>query len=339
MIDRRVAALLLVLLLSFTGDRPSSAAAKNATEKAAHPKRRILEFPKGHSIGLLRIFAKGQEPEDGKIISDRAPIVVKPAIGHVEIGAGQFVQFKPNGNFYKHPDLLDQIPPDGLDKIDLQFIPMFDEDIGRASAAMKYVTRLKGLKSLNVDKSDLKDDSFCQVEQLPNLTCVSAYATQITGACLKNLAKLKKLRSLTLGSANIKKTDLQYLYQMPNLIYLSLKRCALTDSDLGFLDVMPNLESLSLCSSPELTDACIDRIAKLKKLQYLDLRECPISIAAFKKLKGLHLVAICIPSKKLRQADVDDLQRALPSTALMYPHHPGKANPDVEELFAPVSRH
>jgi hypothetical protein len=321
-------------------NKESQSTAKASTSAIADTAHeRVLHFP-AQSIGALEIFPAGYVPEDVRMEPTRVvfPQSRLAASGTVKIAAGQFVHFRPSAKFFADPTVLNAIPPDGIDKIDMQFIPMFDEDDGLFPKAMTSVLRLTGLRFLNLNRSDATDKDVSRITCLKELLGVSAFAVPLDGSCIKELATLPKLKGLRIGNTTLNKDYLKYLPKFPKLVWLSLDGLMLHDQDIEYVSQCTQLTSLSL-NRDMVTDACIPLLAKLTNLTMLDLRNTYVTDAGALKLRHLKLKILGLPATGLGRAQAQALTGAFPATRLILEKRGSIKNEDYTTIFAPITRH
>jgi len=119
--------------------------------------------------------------------------------------------------------------------------------------------------------------------------CRLTGGVQITDLGVAKLAKLKKLRRLDLSGAKVTSTGLKALHNFPQLERLSLWNCrGLDDATATVLAGLPNLTNLDLSDTP-LSDAALEKLKALSRLQHLYLTGTKITAAAaetFRKEKS-----------------------------------------------------
>jgi Leucine-rich repeat (LRR) protein len=140
---------------------------------------------------------------------------------------------------------------------------------------------------------DITNDTLSFLSAAPQLQMLVLARTRITDAGLGPVASLKELRVLVLNS-RITDDGLQQLQALRALQDLSFPRAAaITDKSCGVLSGFGQLEHLDL-SGTKTTDACIGRLAGLKRVKSLVLGDrmtdkAAASLARMRSLESLDL--------------------------------------------------
>ncbi|MBN2181815.1 MAG: hypothetical protein JW715_07855 [Sedimentisphaerales bacterium] len=196
---------------------------------------------------------------------------------------------------------------------------------GITSRGLKFLTTLNSLEQLYAP-GGLTNDGLSEIASLSSLKALYIGSHNLTNADLANLAKLPLLEELDLaGRGRVNDAGLIHLAKLPRLSYLMLggenftdngiahlKNCPslrilnlgylnqLTDEAVIHLSEIPQLERICFHSSPNITNAGIIHLTKLKFLTMLDIKNAKVTdkglihLAKIKTLENLTLPDIGI---------------------------------------------
>jgi Leucine-rich repeat (LRR) protein len=291
---------------------------------------RLVQFPKDYSLGELYIVNNGQDPAvmNNQLLSGAAR-------GAVKVPAGKVVTLKAGRYLFKNPGVVNTLPPDALDSLKLWGYPMDDSNVSQCDSAMKFVSHLKGLAALSLDRSDATDAGMACAAQLSQLQMFSAAGTAVTGASLKQLGPLKKLKVLRLSGDVVKEENFQYLTQFPALQYLDLSHVGLSEAGLKYIGLCGQIVALDISTNKLIDDQSIKHLLRLKKLSCLTIRGTSISVKGVLQLKALPLKLIVLPGSHYKKEDLDVLKKALPRVEIIMPAN-GPVDSDTKQLYAPL---
>lgn len=126
-----------------------------------------------------------------------------------------------------------------------------------------------------------------------------------------------RLTAVSLEGWDISDTDLLPFNTLTHLQSLKLSGTQVSTTGLSHLTDLPQLQILELDSCPQLSDAALVHVAKIRSLQTLSLRDTPITDAGVEHLTSLKkLRALSIGNSLITQAGVAKLQQALPNCAV-----------------------
>jgi Leucine-rich repeat (LRR) protein len=190
-------------------------------------------------------------------------------------------------------------------------------------AALAFLRGHRQLKTLNLRGTDVTDTSLAYIAALPNLKALDISFTQITDVGLEHLAALALLEDLNLGGNKISGVGLHVLKLLPKLKKLSFygiqRRNAgwcwapvVTDLELDTISLLAGLEDLNvglgvglgvprpndlgpadgeaecrIAGGTRITDLGLTRLAKLTKLQQLDVSGSAVTSDGLKALAPL----------------------------------------------------
>lgn len=285
---------------------------------------RCLKFP-DVDLGVVlikpnQLFAS--EPDD--VVSKAKPV---PARGTVNVPADSFVTYCPNGNFYKNPQLLTQLPANAFDGLVFRFIAIDDQEVGRGDRGLQAMSRFKTLRIADLEKADFSDESLASLKECRDLEILQLYGTDLRGHFLKELTSCQKLKVLFLPYTDIDKRYLHYLNKYPQLCKLNLVRSGVDAVALAPLKDCKNLSSLDLSANAGIKDDIVPLALSMKQLKFLYLGKTNVSSEARKKLEGNNII-----TNKGHLAGKDHKEKN------RLKNHKKKNENDVEIIFGPVSR-
>ena len=179
------------------------------------------------------------------------------------------------------------------------------------TAMLDKLAGLKSLRWLRLFNTQISDDGFKQLTDVPKLTFLDLdynvattdaslahmaqhlssvtdlglHGTSITDDGLVHLGQLKHLKSLNLTATKINGAGLAHLAALDSLHYLILNATSIKDESLKHLANLPSLENLELLKTG-ISDAGVEYLVHLTKLKRLVIRETKISSAGFEQLKA-----------------------------------------------------
>jgi hypothetical protein len=280
----------LTLLAALGSVAVSLCALTSSNLTLAASSEKTLNFPASQSVGW--IIDVTQDPGlECNIHGNR----LCKSQGTVKVSRSKHLKFEPNSHFFEQPECLLKLPSDAFDYIELRFLSMADNEENISDKVIAYVTHLKGLKVVSLDKSETTDAAAAKLAFLPNLTSLSATDSLVRGKCLDELRKCKSIRFLRFGNGEIDHSSLQFLAQFPNLKRLSLRRAGLKKTDIEQVSKCTSLVNLAISQNPALDDSCVALITKLKNLTDLELAETAVSSAGLEKLSVLKNLNVSLP--------------------------------------------
>jgi hypothetical protein len=291
-------------------------------------KERIINFPKDYSLGQIAISTVlGTDVDAGMKGAARGKVVVP---------AKQYSWFIPAHHFYLNPSSINVLDPDSIDKISLTAASLDDSEDGLCDRSIRYVSHLKGLIGLDLDRSDATDAGAKDVDKLPNLQRFSAFFAMLDGSCFKYFSNLKKLRDIEVQGNNIKDENLKYLAAIPNLECLDLSQNCISDIGIKGLANSPQLKLLNVSSNPKITDASVDTLLTLKKLNNLIIAGTSLTISGITRLKALSIASITLPNAYYSEYEMKKLHQAFPKSIISFPRRGAKVTPEMNNLYGPL---
>ncbi len=279
-----LAALVSVTMASLCG------LASSDDKALATGSEKTLNFPASQSVGWII-----DVPQDPGLECNIHGNRLCKAQGTVKVSRSKHLKFEPNSHFFEQPECLLKLPGDAFDYIELRFLSMADNEENISDKVITYVTHLKGLKAVSLDKSETTDAAAAKLALLPNLTSLSATDSLVRGKCLDQLRKCKTISFLRFGNGEIDHSSLQFLAQFPNLKRLSLRKTQLRKADIEQVCKCTNLINLAISQNPGVDDSCVALVTKLKNLTDLELADTAVSIAGLEKLSVLKNLNVSLP--------------------------------------------
>jgi beta-lactamase regulating signal transducer with metallopeptidase domain/protocatechuate 3,4-dioxygenase beta subunit len=161
-------------------------------------------------------------------------------------------------------------------------------------AGMKHLAGLRKLRHLHVNDGRLGDAALAVFGQLPRLERLSLQGNSFSDDGLKALAGLEQLKSLWIGMNHQPITDagVRYLSGLTSLEELDLQRAQVGDKGIAALKNLKQLRVLYITgntkeTSKPPTDACVNYLLGLTKLQHLTLTSPAITEQGVKRLATL----------------------------------------------------
>ncbi len=294
------------------------------TTSAQADSYRVLEFPNDTSYGKIIMLGKGWDLFDkrnkGKLLAD--------ARGSVKAPKGEPLMFVASFAFVQHPEVLDKLPADAFECMIVESLPAEDKIV-------RPISRMTGLRRLDLKEGEFSDKAFAQVRSLVNLETLYVRECFVTGESVTQIGTLKKLKLLSLSILNLNWPLLaQSGPAFPNLNYLYIQKTNLTDDGLKWVLKMPHLHKLDVDDNG-ITDAALPYIKQLKELKEISLKRTKFSTRGLMELKALtQLQDIYFSKKQLSPADIKQLAAVLKHTQLHMP--PSEVNSETINLWAPL---
>jgi hypothetical protein len=138
--------------------------------------------------------------------------------------------------------------------------------------------------------TQLADDDFAAVEQLPQRTKIGVSHENPTDADLERLGRLPRLRLLSLKGELVTDSALAYIQNLTALETLDLSDTHVTDAGLVYLSHLPHLKELDLTGA-EVTDLGLERLRGLTNLTRLELRGTKVTDAGLQFLSEMKQLA------------------------------------------------
>jgi hypothetical protein len=126
---------------------------------------------------------------------------------------------------------------------------------------LKYLARLKQLKHLDLQGTQVTDSGLEQLKGLSQLLQLNVKGTKVTDAGLEHIEELENLQFIHLAGTQISDAGLEHLENLKHLTFLYLSQTAITNAGLEHLNGLKHLSILELTGT-KVTD---DGVAKLQK--------------------------------------------------------------------------
>jgi hypothetical protein len=143
------------------------------------------------------------------------------------------------------------------------------------------------------NRFEVTDEALLLFPALQALESLNLGHTHVTSAGLVHLTTLHRLKELDLQSTAVTGSGALHLTRLTNLTALNLGFCShWTDMAMANL-ALPCLKRLSLRACAEITDGAMEHIAKLQRLQVLNLQHCIcITATGLGHLRSLDLLEL-----------------------------------------------
>ena len=147
--------------------------------------------------------------------------------------------------------------------------------------------RLKFLELLNINLPD--PASLAPLARLTRLEYIRLWRSPRDDSCLEHLRGLTGLKTLDLRQTILTDAGVDRLAGMDQLEKVLIDGSKLTDAGLTRLAAHLALTELYLNPSPNITDASLEALGKVRSITYLQLTGSNVSDAGLKHLQGLKL--------------------------------------------------
>ncbi len=154
-----------------------------------------------------------------------------------------------------------------------------------SDAGLAHLHGFKNLRTLYLSGQPLTDAGLAHILELEHLMGLGLSSTQVTEAGFARLTALKNLRNLNLERTRVTDAIFPHLKGLPELEDLTLGGTHVTEAGLAGLQRVANLRFLSLKGSPQLSDAAVPQLLKLRSLTEIDLSDTGVSAKEYAALK------------------------------------------------------
>jgi len=291
---------------------------------------RVLNFPTDSSVGAVYFSSVGATPQGND--------PHRPARGMIKVPRGQVVTFAPSHRLCQNPAILRNLAPNSIDRFALNISSMDDAEDKFCDNTLSYVSHLKGLVELLVDRSNSTNAGVAGVKDLPGLQVLSGNETVLDGSCLNVFAGHKELRCISLYSSEMSDKTMKYLAALPNLESLNIAHCNVSDEGLKQLQNCKKLALLDLSVNAKITDNCVPILLKMKSLRYVSLFRTGIKNKAVVPLRNSSIEVIILPEPVQYQSQISLIRKAMPKVGVIGISDPAKRpiDPEVQKMYAPL---
>ena len=174
--------------------------------------------------------------------------------------------------------------PSALDEVDatqLQQMVLYTRNLNVNGGnftrqSMKNICKLKALRRLNLNWTDLDDKRLGMVcKSLHNIKRLNIGLTNVSDAGITYLQQLELLEELVLHNCSLTDYGIALLGKLTNLQRLDMSGYVMvSDEALGNLSSLPRLQQLILQQWKQLGDVGLSHIAQISQLRVLDLTGC-----------------------------------------------------------------
>ena len=268
--------------------------------RADVPGERIVQFPKGDTLGDLSIRNWGSTEDKWTPFGAAKDSVTVPA--------GKQLRLEISGKEKAWIGALADLPPEALQSLQISEARLTPEQV-------KAVGRLSALRELEFVKARLDGDTLKILRALRGLKVFHIEETGINKGWLAPLAKFGSLEEVGLKHARVDDEALAPIGKLKHLRVLDLTGTRITDKGLKEIGKLKDLRSLNLFETA-VTDAGMRSLTKLTHLESLQLPGT-IGASGVEAFKGLPVYASLMYRPMLRLLVVDGATRqALPGVPL-----------------------
>jgi beta-lactamase regulating signal transducer with metallopeptidase domain/Leucine-rich repeat (LRR) protein len=267
----------------------AEAADADQTKKSTTSMREI-KFPDDRSLGQLSVRDEKFERTIDDFLyycpSDTSWQPLCEARGAVKVPAGKVVKLSVTEQAARDLSPLLKLEANDLYRLDMIFVPAKDQAMQHVAhlsalkeidllgctvgdAGMAYIDRLKSLEYLTLPEK-VTDKGLSAVSKLPHLKGLYFTRTQVTNDGLRAISKMKTLEELELGGDIFTDGALEHISELSKLSYICLWR-NFTGSGFKNLRKLTALKIVNLYNNPQLSDAALQHVAALPKLENLML--------------------------------------------------------------------
>lgn len=157
---------------------------------------------------------------------------------------------------------------------------------GISNKGMAAVSRMRGLKELELYDTSIGDPGLRCVCEIPTLEKLNLHSTRVTDLGLRQLREILGLKTLAIGGPSLNDAALEHVGQLHSLERLMLGESAFTDAGLKFLGNLTRLKHLSVAWSG-ITGDGFQYLGALKKLESLHASESRFTDAGMEWLVPL----------------------------------------------------
>lgn len=261
----------------------------------------LFKFPAEKSIGSIGIYQDNVDKYD------------TAARGKVVMPAG-LIAFNSNRELFLYPKLLKKFRPGELGTLDLQKSARGSHELLSILPSQRNIIKL-ALSGTWVEPAQIK-----QIGRLPKLKKLYLAGSHADATELAAMPNLQQLTNLDISQVQPASVVLKKLQSSKTLHGLRVKRCELTQNDLKAIANISSLAELSLQGNKEVTDESLSMLLPLKKLTWLNLEHCPITIQCAPTLKKLPLKQLEVGQTAFTTEKLNLLKRALPNVNVRVMH-------------------
>ena len=271
---------------------------------------RTFHFPK-QGVGNISLI-DGNDGHSERYVNQDKPIwTVKAAdLVRVPVTRDGIVMLTLSTQAQTAPDLMKQIPTQGIDCLTLGLLSMSQDEVEITDKCLAQVGRFNKLQYLIVDSSDASDHGLKAVEGLKNLRGISISATRINGSCFKSFAKLPDLRQVVAQRCNFDESNFAYLSKCPRLEKLDLRWSNISPKGLQFLVGCNSLYNLHLTKEKSRGDAMAVVLGRMRQLKHLHLNDTDTTDRGVESLSSLPVLEeLCLNHTKVTDSCISSIKK------------------------------
>jgi len=231
---------------------------------------KVLQFPKNHSVGMIKFPGSKLAPT--------------PAKGTIKAPVQTHLQLECNYESTNDLSFLEKLPPDSLFKLSLRKLEVKDEQL-------KHVAHLTGLEELDLEDSDITDKGLENLCALKKLRTLRLKSTLVTNKGLAILPCFTNLEDISLSSNRLGDQDLEHLARLKKLVKLDIGRTGITDKGVLTLSKFKQLTRFDLMFNNKVTDKGMSYLVGMKNLYELYIANTGVtkeSVKYFKQMPNVH---------------------------------------------------
>ncbi len=222
----------------------------------------VFNFPKDNSLGILEL-------EDGRN---------NPALGTIKLRKDEPICLQPGPFLLHNPQLLGGFRPEDLSGIDF----LGAKNIVNP-AVFRQLSRLSGLRIINLSGTEFSDKDLKYIGYLPNLKYLNIATSAVSCRSLVDMPNLKDLACLDVTVLKDGELLAAKISSLPNLKQLVIAGSDIGDEDVAKIARSKSLKVLCLANN-DITDEGVKELISLKTLEWLDLTQTPVTAKCAKYL-------------------------------------------------------
>lgn len=250
------------------------------------PRIEIKDLPDGRKVKMLYF-----PTQTGKISINGKPRV--HAFLEIEIPPDAEIDLRLNHVASQEEDLLENVTS-------LNFTTLgFHNDASVTSSKIRVVSKLKNLRAVVLDGTGVS--SLSSLYDAQNLTSLETAGSFVQSAEILKVKRLPNLKTLAFGPVEDSSSVFNELAKTKNIIELRYVGARFTDTGKGrgisekeveALSKLTSLVNLTIDACPSFNDASVKKLLGMKKLKTLRIRDCGLTVNAWKDLNKLKWLSV-----------------------------------------------
>jgi len=312
--------------------------AETAPERALKPAfvLRTFSFPDKFSLGKLYAY---NLPKPNAILLNGFSVArgggrfLAEAKGQfrTRLRSSEVVYLLPSYELLAHTEALKNVDPNCIDCLTFTgsslMLPV--------EKTLPAFARLTGIRRLEIEASEIKDQDLLPIKNLTNLEALSLVGNGLNGSCFKEFGKLTKMRDLNVNFNPFDKSTFAYISHFDNLEILKISQCRIDDDGVREISRLPKLIQLEIGQSA-ITARALTYVRTMKSLKRLDLTGSSLKPKDLRVLKGMKLKCINLPERRYLALDMKMLKELFPDTKLGMTGQAQPVDNETQAIFAPL---